>query len=136
MTQEERPVIETSRLEAFSDGVHGLAAADLFALADAIAGLIDAPVTMEDRLSRVVAYSGRQDEADDAPAETIIGRRVPDRFLEKLEAEGVFRRFRNENGGVYIEGIGEGILPRLAVPVRAGRACMKSRGQSGRPRKR
>lgn len=100
--------------------MHGLAASDLFALADAIAALIDAPVTIEDRLSRVLAYSGRQDEADAARAETIIGRRVPDRFLEKLEAEGVFRRLRDETGAVYVEQIGEGVLPRLAVSVRAG----------------
>lgn len=100
--------------------IHGLAGSDLFALADAIATLIDAPVTIEDRLSRVLAYSGRQDEADAARAETIVGRRVPERFLERLEAEGVFRRLRQETGAVYVDAIGEGILPRLAVSVRAG----------------
>lgn len=100
--------------------IHGLAGSDLFALADAIATLIDAPVTIEDRLSRVLAYSGRQDEADAARAETIVGRRVPERFLERLEAKGVFRRLADETGAVYVGAIGEGILPRLAVSVRAG----------------
>ena len=100
--------------------VHGLAGSDLFALADAISSLIDAPVTIEDRLSRVLAYSGRQDEADAARAETIVGRRVPERFLERLEAKGVFRRLGKEEGAVFVEAIGEGVLPRLAVSVRAG----------------
>ncbi|MDQ3958314.1 MAG: PucR family transcriptional regulator ligand-binding domain-containing protein, partial [Actinomycetota bacterium] len=106
--------------------MHGLVASDLFSLADAIAALIDAPVTIEDRGSRVLAYSGRQDEADAARAETIIGRRVPQRFLERLEAEGVFRKLRDQSGGVYVEEIGEGVLPRLAVPVRAGEEFLGS----------
>ena len=108
------------------EDVHGLAAGDLFALADAIASLIDAPVTIEDRLSRVLAYSGRQDEADAARAETIIGRRVPDRFIQKLEDRGVFQRLRQEDGCVYVESIEKGVLPRLAVPVRAGSEMLGS----------
>lgn len=106
--------------------MHGLAGSDLFALADAIAALIDAPVTIEDRLSRVLAYSGRQDEADAARAETIIGRRVPDRFLERLELEGVFRRLRHETGAVYVDALDEDVLPRLAVSVRAGEEILGS----------
>lgn len=106
--------------------VHGLAGSDLFALADAIAALIDAPVTIEDRLSRVLAYSGRQDEADAARAETIIGRRVPDRLLERLQSDGVFRRLDHERGAVYIDSLSEGILPRLAVSVRAGEEVLGS----------
>ena len=100
--------------------IQGLAGSDLFALADAIATLIDAPVTIEDRLSRVLAYSGRQDEADAARAETIVGRRVPERFVEKLEAKGVFRKLASESGAIYVDALGEGVLPRLAVSVRAG----------------
>ena len=33
-------------------------------IANAIAALLDAPVTIEDRHFRVLAFSGRQDEAD------------------------------------------------------------------------
>lgn len=95
-------------------------AGDLFALADAISALVDAPVTIEDRLSRVLAYSGRQEEADAARAETIVGRRVPQRFVRKFEEEGVFRRLQDESGCIFVTDVGEGILPRLAVGVRAG----------------
>ena len=108
------------------DDVRAFSAADLFSLADAIAALIDAPVTIEDRGSRVLAYSGRQEEADAARAETIIGRRVPERFMRKFEAEGVFERLRTEPGCVYIDSIGEDVLPRLAVAVRAGTEMLGS----------
>ena len=120
---------------ASRDDVPGLAAADLFALADAIASLIDAPVTIEDRLSRVLAYSGRQDEADAARAETIVGRRVPERFVRTLEERGVFTQLRQGEGCVYVDAMGEGILPRLAVPVRAGSEMLGSiwAAVSGRP---
>ena len=105
---------------ASGDEAVGSSSGDLFALADAISALVDAPVTIEDRLSRVLAYSSRQEEADAARAETIVGRRVPQRFVRKLEAEGVFRRLRDEAGCIFVTGVGEGILPRLAVGVRAG----------------
>ena len=98
----------------------GPLASDLFGLADAIAELIDGPVTIEDRGSRVLAYSGRQDEADAARAETIVGRRVPERFVSRLEERGAFKELREANGCIYIEGIGDDVLPRLAVAVRAG----------------
>ena len=108
------------------DDVAGLAAADLFALADAIAALIDAPVTIEDRLSRVLAYSSRQDEADPARAETIVGRRVPDRLVRKLEEAGIFKQLQQRDDCVYVESIGKDILPRLAVAVRAGSEVLGS----------
>jgi DNA-binding PucR family transcriptional regulator len=102
------------------DEFAGPLASDLFGLADAIAELIDAPVTIEDRGSRVLAYSGRQDEADAARAETIVGRRVPERFVNRLEEKGAFRSLREGNGCVYIDKIADDVLPRLAVAVMAG----------------
>jgi hypothetical protein len=93
---------------------------DLFALADAIAALVDAPVTIEDRLSRVLAYSARQEEADAARAETIVGRRVPERLVRKLEEKGLFRRLRDETACVFVSDMGPDVLPRLAVGIRAG----------------
>ena len=46
---------------------------DLFSLANAVCALLDAPVTIEDRSSRVLAYSGRQDEADHGRIATGLG---------------------------------------------------------------
>src|SRR5262249_17808674 len=54
--------------DAIGDGddemLGGIPSGDLFALANAAAALLDAPITIEDRNSRVLAFSGRQDEAD------------------------------------------------------------------------
>src|SRR5690606_19643211 len=52
---------------------------DLFTLANAVCELLDAPITIEDRSSRVLAFSGRQDEADQARVETVLGRKVPEK---------------------------------------------------------
>ena len=57
--------------------VGGTATGDLFAIANAVSTLLDAPVTIEDRSSRVLAFSSRQDEADGPRVETILGARCP-----------------------------------------------------------
>ncbi|WP_027928482.1 PucR family transcriptional regulator [Amycolatopsis benzoatilytica] len=101
----------------------GMPSGDLFALANAVAALLDAPVTIEDRNSRVLAFSGRQDEADASRAETILGRQVPERFTRELEKEGVFERLYRGNEPVYVypDGYDEKIsMARVAVAVRAG----------------
>src|SRR6476661_6518760 len=92
---------------------------DLFALADAAAALIDAPVTIEDAQSRVLAYSSRQDLTDPARVSTIVGRRVPDAVLASLRAQGVFRRLARSAEPVFVPASG-GTKPRLVLPVRAG----------------
>ncbi|TCO60768.1 PucR family transcriptional regulator [Actinocrispum wychmicini] len=97
---------------------------DLFALANAVAALLDAPVTIEDRSSRVLAFSGRQEEADASRVETILGRQVPDRLTRPLEEMGVFRDLYRSDQPVYIDlstgQLEEGMLPRVAIAVRAG----------------
>lgn len=97
---------------------------DLFAVANAVAALLDAPVTIEDRESRVLAFSERQGEADRSRVETILGRRVPEPYTHMLEERGVFRRLYREDGPVYVEplqlGENEVSLPRVALAVRAG----------------
>lgn len=93
---------------------------DLFALADAIAAVVDAPVTIEDPHSRVLAYSSRQDVTDPARVSTIVGRRVPEEVLASLRARGVFRRLARSSEPVFVPADPSGTLPRLVVPVRAG----------------
>lgn len=100
------------------DGTSQESTEGLFALADAVATLVDAPVTIEDRWSRVLAYSVGQEQADEARAQTLVGRRVPARILERLEELGVFERLRREVEPFYVESIGEGVLPRLVTPIR------------------
>lgn len=107
------------------ESLGGLPSGDLFAVANAVASLLDAPVTIEDRSSRVLAFSGRQDEADPSRVETILGRQVPERYARILKERGVFRELHRSDKPVFIEpAAAEGndsfTMPRVAVAVRAG----------------
>ena len=98
---------------------------DLFALADACAALVDAPVTIEDTQSRVLAYSSRQDVADPIRVSTIVGRKVPDAVLASLRGRGVFRRLARSSDPFYVPADGE-LKPRLVIPVRAANEWLGS----------
>jgi hypothetical protein len=100
----------------------GMPSGDLFALANAVAALLDAPVTIEDRSSRVLAFSGRQDEADPSRVETILGRQVPEKYSRLLTERGVFRELYRSERPVYVEPLPPNgvVLPRVAIAVRAG----------------
>lgn len=110
--------------DAEPETLAGLPSGDLFAVANAIAALIDAPVTIEDRRSRVLAFSGRQDEADPSRVETVLGRQVPERFSRSLAERGIFRELYRSDDPVFVSVPDEGMegmtLPRVAVAVRAG----------------
>jgi hypothetical protein len=102
----------------------GMPSGDLFALANAVAALVDAPVTIEDPDSRVLAFSGRQEEADPSRVETILGRQVPDRFARLLSRAGVHRDLHQGDQPVYVQppasAPSDFSVPRVAVAVRAG----------------
>jgi DNA-binding PucR family transcriptional regulator len=110
--------------DAGPETLGGIPSGDLFALANAIAALIDAPVTIEDRGSRVLAFSGRQDEADPSRVETILGRQVPERIARMLAERGVFRELYRADTPVYLEPVSSELVefsvPRVALAVRAG----------------
>jgi PucR-like helix-turn-helix protein len=93
---------------------------DLFRLADAAASVVDAPVTIEDANSRVIAYSARQDRTDPARVSTIMGRRVPDDVLAKFRSRGVFRQLSRGRTTIFVPRQKDGTLPRLIVPIRMG----------------
>ncbi|MDQ1106683.1 PucR family transcriptional regulator [Nocardioides zeae] len=105
-----------------SETLGGVASGDLFALANAMTAMIDAPVTIEDRSSRVLAYSGRQDEGDSARVETVLGRQVPDRFTKALLANGVLHDLYRSSEPVWVdpEPPEPDTLPRVAMAVRVG----------------
>jgi hypothetical protein len=102
-------------------GPGGVPIGDLFALANAVAAMVGGPVTIEDTRSTVLAYSSLEDgDIDDARRATILGRRVPDEWVRRLQDDGVFRRLFREEGVVRAEYPELGIKPRLATAVRAG----------------
>jgi hypothetical protein len=100
--------------------ISGVPVGDLFSLANAIGDLIDAPVTIEDRSSRVLAFSRRQDEADSGRVATILGQQVPEHYLRLLQDLDVFGQLTRQTEPVYVEGVERGMLPRLAVAVWSG----------------
>jgi PucR C-terminal helix-turn-helix domain len=105
------------------ESLGGLPSGDLFAVANAVAALLDAPITIEDRSSRVLAFSGRQDEADPSRVETILGRQVPERYSRILNERGVFRELHRSDRPIFIEPVQDEdafSMPRVAVAVRAG----------------
>ena len=96
----------------------------LFELADAIAALLDAPVTIEDRQSRVLAFSGLQDQADASRVATILGRQVPEPYHRILAERGVFRKVQHSDVPVLVAPVttrpDEVAIPRVVASVRAG----------------
>jgi hypothetical protein len=106
------------------ESLGGLPSGDLFAVANAIASLLDAPITIEDRSSRVLAFSGRQDEADPSRVETILGRQVPERYSRILTERGVFRELYRSDQPVFVSPVPDEAhgfsKPRVAIAVRAG----------------
>ena len=115
-----RSVMESVPQGRGDERLGGAAAGDLFAVANAVAALIDAPVTIEDAQSRVLAYSGRQDEADQARMLTILGRQIPDAYYRRFQRDGVYRRLASSREPLYLDSLGPDVLPRVAVGVTAG----------------
>lgn len=106
--------------------VTGGAASDLFVLADAVAGILQAPVTIEDHRSRVLAYSSEHPMTDAARVSTIVGRRVPPAVVAHFQARGVFRRLANSAQPFLVPAGPGGIQPRFVIPIRAGEEWLGS----------
>lgn len=100
---------------------------DLFALADSLADAVGGAVTIEDRRSRVLAYSRLQQHADPARAETILSRQAPERLQAVFSARGVFRHLAESDDPMYVDGDpDEGLTGRMVVAARAGRQLLGS----------
>ncbi|MFC5829822.1 PucR family transcriptional regulator [Nonomuraea insulae] len=111
-----RSLLAEGELTEPGEEAHG----DLFSLANAVCALLDAPVTIEDRSSRVLAFSGRQDEADQGRVETVLGRQVPEHYLRLLDDQGAFKRLYQSQEPIHIELDDDRVINRAAVAVRAG----------------
>ncbi|WP_083407121.1 PucR family transcriptional regulator [Mycolicibacterium rutilum] len=100
---------------------------DLFALADSLAEMTGGAVTIEDPLSRVLAYSSMQENADAARVATILGRQAPEPLREFFRQRGVFEHLANSDDPLFIAADTEhGLSGRMAVAVRSGRELMGS----------
>ncbi|MGC4109906.1 MAG: helix-turn-helix domain-containing protein [Nocardioides sp.] len=102
----------------------GVPSGDLFALANAIAEVLDAPVTVEDRDSRVLAFSIRQEEADPSRIAAILNRQVTPWATQELQGRGIFRDLYRTDEPLFVEPPESGhegyTMPRVVLGIRAG----------------
>ncbi|MFE7721440.1 PucR family transcriptional regulator [Nocardia rhizosphaerihabitans] len=100
---------------------------DLFALADSLADAVEGAVTIEDRRSRVLAYSRPQQHLDPARVETILGREMPPWLRALFDAHGVFAHLAASEEPVFVPAQAErGMTGRMVVAVRVGRQLLGS----------
>jgi hypothetical protein len=100
---------------------------DLFALADSLADALQGAVTIEDRLSRVLAYSSLQQHADRARADTILGRQAPEELRSLFAARGVSAHLESSDEPLFVPADADhGLTGRMVVAVRAGRELLGS----------
>ncbi|MDR7300327.1 PucR family transcriptional regulator [Haloactinomyces albus] len=100
---------------------------DLFALADSLAESVGGPVTIEDHRSGVLAYSRRQESADRARLETILGRRVPEEIRRELADREVFLHLASSDEPLFVGPLaGSEVDGRVVIAVRAGRELLGS----------
>jgi hypothetical protein len=94
---------------------------DLFALANVIAARANGPVTIEDAQSRVLAYSTGDDEIDEFRRDTILGRRVPESWVKRLQGDGAFQKIWRGEAPVLIsyKSTEPGYRDRLVIAIRA-----------------
>lgn len=105
----------------------GRGPSDLFALADTVAAAVEGAVTIEDRLSRVLAYSSLQHDVDSARHETIVGRRVPDTIRQLFTEQRIFARLSTSDEPLFVPASPQhGLRGRMVVAIRAGRELLGS----------
>ncbi|MFD1824493.1 MULTISPECIES: PucR family transcriptional regulator [Mumia] len=96
---------------------------DLTSLANSLAELVGAPITIEDPDSSVLAYSQsadaeRSQAVDDARITTILGRQVPPHYRALLDDAGVFTEIARSREVVTVDLSGSGMTRRAIVAVR------------------
>ncbi|OBF28950.1 PucR family transcriptional regulator [Mycobacterium sp. ACS1612] len=100
---------------------------DLFALADSLAESAGGAVIIEDRLSRVLAYSRRQQNADPARVATIIERQAPEQLRAFFGSRGVYAHLASSDEPMFVsQDSDHGMTGRMVVAVRSGRELMGS----------
>lgn len=94
---------------------------DLFALADALAASAGGPVAILDPQFRLLAYSSLDQPIDDTRLQSIISRRALESWVRRAQEDGTLRRLWQSQDVVRVDAyVGEGLLRRLAIAVRAG----------------
>jgi DNA-binding PucR family transcriptional regulator len=100
---------------------HGLppGSLDLFGIADAAASIAGGPVTVEDSLHRILAYSADQSDTDHVRIQTLLHRRTPADVLERLRRDGTLRTVLASHEPTLLQHISPDAAARLVVPIRS-----------------
>lgn len=106
--------------------VAATAAADLSALSDAAAAIVDGAVVVLDPHLQVLAYAGDRDRADATWVDTVLARRLPPWLAERWSADGTLSRLAGAREPLLIEPPTPNMLARLAVPIRLGARTLGS----------
>lgn len=93
---------------------------DLFEVANALAALLDAPVTIEDTAARVIAFSAGQPDDDEVRLRTVLDLREPEDVGDPRRRREMRARVRAAQRPVYLAGAAPNALPRVGMAVRAG----------------
>lgn len=92
---------------------------DLFTIANVVADMIDAPVTIEDNSLQVLAFSDRQENTDEGRVKTIVARRVVPEERIRMGKLGYLRRIAESKVPIYMPAW-PGRKPRVVMAVRSG----------------
>ncbi|KHF41504.1 PucR family transcriptional regulator [Halalkalibacter okhensis] len=86
---------------------------------DTISEVLACPVTLEDANHQLLAYSSHDDETDAARISTIIGRRVPEKLVNRFWKEGVIPALNQSDNPIAINSIMDmGLRNRVAISIR------------------
>ncbi|HET7119871.1 MAG TPA: helix-turn-helix domain-containing protein [Solirubrobacterales bacterium] len=96
---------------------------DLTALADTLATIVGGPVGIEDTHAQMLAFSGAEG-SDAMRKESILSRKVPDRWLRKVRERGVYDELQKSDDVVHVSF--DDLPPRRAIAVRLGKNVLGS----------
>ncbi|MFN2525640.1 MAG: PucR family transcriptional regulator [Actinomycetota bacterium] len=112
------------RQSASIPGMASVPLGDLFALANAIAGLVGGAITIEDQRARVLAYSNLEGQLIDEPRQqSILGRQVPD----TPGIRALYKRLWHSDSVIRVDHVEDfEIFPRIAVRITVGNQTLGS----------
>ena len=109
-------LLDYARASVRSDGFNS----ELFSIANAIYAEFNAPVTIEDRFSALVAWSAGQERSDAERIDTILGRAVQQETLVEQRQRGEFELLHASDVPLFMPALIPDHLARVAIAVRAG----------------
>ncbi|MGN7375412.1 PucR family transcriptional regulator [Bacillus halotolerans] len=87
-------------------------------VADHISEVLQCPITIEDVNHKLLAYSTHSDCTDPARTSTIIGRRVPEKVINKLWKDGTIPALLKTDQPIRVKEIDEvGLSNRVAISI-------------------